>query len=86
VTPPTPLPEWLAEHGLTKYSRLFVDNAVGLDVLPQLTEGDLKDLGIPLGDRKRILVAVKTLAPAISRSEATPAAPEASPERQAERR
>jgi class 3 adenylate cyclase len=52
--------EWLAAVGLPQYARLFEENRVGLDVLPHLTEQDLKDLGIPLGDRKRLLVAVKS--------------------------
>ena len=44
------LREWLAAHGLEKYAELLSENAVDLDVLAQITEGDLKDLGIPLGD------------------------------------
>ena len=40
---------------------MFAESAVGLDVLAQITETDLKDLGIPLGDRKRILAAIQSL-------------------------
>jgi SAM (Sterile alpha motif) domain-containing protein len=53
--------EWLAAEGLPQYIDLFAQNRVELDVLPDLTERDLKDLGIPLGDRKRLLKAIQSL-------------------------
>jgi len=55
---PGSIETWLKGLGLSKYSALFAENEIGLDVLPELTEDDLKDLGIPLGDRKRLLQAV----------------------------
>ncbi len=58
---PGGIDHWLKEIGLTKYSALFADNKIGLDVLTDLSEADLKDLGIPLGDRKRLLKAVASL-------------------------
>jgi class 3 adenylate cyclase/tetratricopeptide (TPR) repeat protein len=54
--------EWLAATGLAQYLELFEKNRLGLDVLAELTERDLQDLGIPLGDRKRLLKAIQTLA------------------------
>jgi SAM domain (Sterile alpha motif) len=49
----------------------FRDNAIGFDVLPQLTDEHLKDLGLPLGDRLRLLKAAAILAgPAEPRSAA----------------
>jgi class 3 adenylate cyclase/tetratricopeptide (TPR) repeat protein len=56
---------WLRELGLQRYESLFARNAIDSDVLPELTEGDLEKLGIPLGDRKRILKAIRSL-PAVS--------------------
>ena len=53
--------QWLQGLGLSKYSGLFAENEIGLDVLPDLTEVDLKDLGIPLGDRKRLLKSIVSL-------------------------
>src|SRR5512134_3768447 len=50
--------EWLSGLGLAQYVDVFVENAVDTDVLFDLTEADLEDLGIPLGDRKRILKAI----------------------------
>ena len=45
--------EWLRNLGLGKYEPEFIENAIDLDVLPELTEDDLEKLGMPLGDRKR---------------------------------
>jgi predicted ATPase len=52
------LGQWLELHGLGKYTGVFVENDVGFDVLPQLTEEHLKDLGVSLGDRLRLLKAL----------------------------
>jgi len=38
--------------------RAFDKNGVGMDVLPTLSDFDLADIGIGLGDRRRILMAV----------------------------
>jgi class 3 adenylate cyclase len=58
------LAAWLQEVGLGRYADLFTRHAVDLDVLADLTDGDLKGLGIPLGDRKRLLTAVRARAAA----------------------
>jgi class 3 adenylate cyclase/predicted ATPase len=50
--------EWLAEHGLAQYDAIFAQNVIDIDILFDLTEADLEKLGIPLGDRKRILKAI----------------------------
>jgi class 3 adenylate cyclase len=52
---------WLRALGLGRYEPAFIENAIDSDVLPELTEGDLKKLGIPLGDRKRLIRAVKAI-------------------------
>ena len=54
--------EWLRNLGLGKYEPEFIANAIDLDVLPELTEDDLEKLGLPLGDRKRFIRAIKTTA------------------------
>src|SRR5215472_14044939 len=53
---------WLRDLGLGHYEPAFIENAIDGDVLPELTEGDLKKLGIPLGDRKRLIKAIRTMA------------------------
>jgi class 3 adenylate cyclase len=56
---------WLAGIGLEQYGPLFVDEAIELAVLPDLHDGDLKNLDIPLGHRKRILRAIGELRGAV---------------------
>src|SRR5262245_38136928 len=53
---------WLRNLGLEKYEPAFIENAIDLDVLPELTEDDLEKLGMPLGDRKRFVKAIKAMA------------------------
>ncbi len=55
------LKQFLERHGLGKYTQLLVENAIGLDVLPDLSDSDLKEIGLPLGDRKRLLMAALQL-------------------------
>jgi class 3 adenylate cyclase/predicted ATPase len=50
---------WLRNLGLGQYEPVFVENAIDRDVLPELTEDDLAKLGIPLGDRKRLIKSIK---------------------------
>src|SRR5262245_5965416 len=53
--------EWLASIGLREYAQRFADNAIDLSVVRELTEQDLKDLGVLLGHRRRILRAIAEL-------------------------
>ena len=48
---------WLKDLGLERYSELFVKNEIDFDVLPELTSEDLKELGLPLGPRRKVLSA-----------------------------
>ena len=56
------LSEWLQENGLEQHLTLLEQNDVDLDTLRILRDGDLKELGLPFGARKRLLAAIKTLA------------------------
>ena len=60
---------WLRELGLGRYERAFIENAIDNDVLPELTEDDLKKLGIPLGDRKRLIKAIRAMSSGSSRAD-----------------
>jgi class 3 adenylate cyclase/predicted ATPase/ABC-type transport system involved in cytochrome c biogenesis ATPase subunit len=53
--------EWLASLGLGEYAQRFANNAIDLSVLRDLTEQDLKDLGVLLGHRRKILRAIAEL-------------------------
>jgi class 3 adenylate cyclase/predicted ATPase len=55
--------EWLSSHGLADYVDRFVENRIDLSVMPDLTDDDLKELGVLLGDRRRILRLIAELAP-----------------------
>lgn len=50
---------WLKSIRMGKYLQLFIDNEIDVDVLPELTDADLKELEIPLGSRRRLLKAVE---------------------------
>src|ERR671911_1706660 len=52
--------QWLEQQGLDQYARAFEHN-IGFDVLLGLGDDDLKELGLPLGDRKRLLKAIADL-------------------------
>ena len=54
--------DWLGRIGLPQYAESFAKQRIGLDVVPQLMDEDLKELGIPLGDRKRLLTAISAFA------------------------
>jgi hypothetical protein len=62
--------DWLDRLGLGEYAEVFEREKVMLDDLPELSEEDLKDLGLPLGPRKRILRAARNL-----RTEQKPSSP-----------
>src|SRR5512132_3656359 len=53
--------EWLASIGLSEYAQRFAENAIDLSVLRDLTEQDLKDLGVLLGHRRKMLRAIAEL-------------------------
>jgi class 3 adenylate cyclase/predicted ATPase len=53
--------EWLASIGLSEYAETFAKNAIDLSVLRDLTEQDLKELGVLLGHRRKILRAISEL-------------------------
>lgn len=57
----TGIAEWLASIGLGEYAQRFDENAIDLSVVRDLTEQDLKDLGVLLGHRRKILRAIAEL-------------------------
>ena len=54
---------WLEENGLGQLAGVFLKNDVDLDVLPHLSDEDLKELGLSLGQRRRFLVALREAPP-----------------------
>ena len=53
--------DWLRSLGLAQYEAKFRDNAIGMDILADLTENDLGQFGVLFGDRKRLLKAIASL-------------------------
>ncbi|MDP6691662.1 MAG: adenylate/guanylate cyclase domain-containing protein [Alphaproteobacteria bacterium] len=52
---------WLADLGLGDYAEIFAENRIDFDVLAELEEADLRELGLALGDRKRLKKAIAGL-------------------------
>ncbi|MBV8106045.1 MAG: AAA family ATPase [Hyphomicrobiales bacterium] len=76
--------KWLHSVALGQYAAMFRERKIDWDVLPELTEADLKRLGMSLGSRKRLMQAIADLetpsrvgSPACARP--TPAAVERRP-------
>src|SRR5262245_65951111 len=64
---------WLCEIGLAQYAEIFRANDIDGELLGQLTNDDLKDIGVAsLGHRKKLLKAIAALT-------AAPAAPSSIP-------
>jgi class 3 adenylate cyclase/tetratricopeptide (TPR) repeat protein len=53
--------EWLASLGLSEYVQLFAENGIDRSVLRDLTDQDLKDVGVLLGHRRKMLRAIAQL-------------------------
>jgi class 3 adenylate cyclase/predicted ATPase len=53
--------EWLRGLGLGRYETVFREHAIDIDVLADLTDGELAQIRVPLGDRKRLLKAIASL-------------------------
>ncbi len=75
----TELRKWLDEQGLSACAEALEANDVDLDVLPEITDEDLKEIGLSLGNRRRLLAA------AAKRVQAEPSEPgESGPSAQVE--
>ena len=53
--------DWLEKLGMSEYAQRFAESRIDFSVLPELTDQDLKDLGVVLGDRRKILRAIAGL-------------------------
>jgi class 3 adenylate cyclase len=55
--------DWLQSLGMSEYAPRFVENDIDVSVLSHLTDQDLKELGVSLGHRRKILAAIAELGP-----------------------
>ena len=54
---------WLRGLGLSQYEQAFRYHAVDIDLLPKLTGGDLRELGVAaVGHRRKLLEAMRRCA------------------------
>ena len=59
---PQPIVDWLEKLGLGQHTQRFLENEIDVSVLRHLTDQDLKDIGVPLGHRRKILAAISEAA------------------------
>ncbi|HEY7244884.1 MAG TPA: AAA family ATPase [Xanthobacteraceae bacterium] len=62
----TRLESWLQKHELSSIEQLLKAHDITLDVLPELTEQDLRELGLSLGLRRKLERAIRRNPPASS--------------------
>src|SRR5215813_21902 len=55
------LGNWLRNQGLERFEAAFRDNGIDESVLPHLTEDHLRELGLPLGARIKLIAAIAAL-------------------------
>jgi hypothetical protein len=53
--------EWLESNNLQKYEAIFSENDIELDIIPQIEDDDLREMGVSIGDRKRFVNAKTNL-------------------------
>jgi class 3 adenylate cyclase len=56
--------DWLKKLGMSEYTERFAENGIDISVLRDLTDQDLKDIGVLLGHRRKILRAIGELSSA----------------------
>jgi class 3 adenylate cyclase len=83
---PDDLRPWLQRIGLEQLVDTFAANDIDLDVLPELSDEDLKELGLSLGHRRRLLRAIAELPSERLHPAAQTAGPSGDAVREAERR
>jgi len=60
--------DWLEALGMSEYAARFAESDIDTSVLRDLTDQDLKDLGVSLGHRRKMLRAIAELASAVPTS------------------
>ena len=78
--------EWLTALELDHLTPVFNESQIGLRDLPLLSEDDLKELGLQLGPRRRVLNAIANIKPVGTASAAEKQKPEHQLHLEAERR
>ena len=74
-----PIADWLEKLGMSEYAQRFAENGIDISVLSDLTDQDLKDIGVLLGHRRKILRAIGELHGTVRGPRESIAAPEPKP-------
>jgi class 3 adenylate cyclase/tetratricopeptide (TPR) repeat protein len=82
----TRVADWLANLDLGQYAQNFADADIEFGILPDLTDEDLRELGLTLGHRRKFLRAAADLQASSSDSQRRPANPPGATKDSAERR
>jgi class 3 adenylate cyclase/predicted ATPase len=53
--------DWLEKLGLGQYAKRFAENDISFSILPDLTDQDLKEIGVSLGHRRQLLRGIANL-------------------------
>ena len=53
--------DWLEKLGMSEYAQRFAESRIDFSVLSDLTDQDLRELGVVLGDRRKMLRAIAAL-------------------------
>ncbi len=77
--------DWLRKLGMSEYAERFAENGIDVSVLRHLTDQDLKDIGVLLGHRRKMLAAIAELGGAVLATP-QPALTQRKPQDAAERR
>jgi class 3 adenylate cyclase len=79
--------DWLQKLGLGQYAQRFAENDISFSILSDLTDQDLKEIGVSLGHRRQLLRAItelkggETVALKLTNENIAPAAPHETAER-----
>src|SRR5271156_2606231 len=60
--------DWLKTLGMSEYAERFAENRIDFSVLRDLTDQGLKDLGVVLGDRRKMLRSIAEFAGSVPAS------------------
>ena len=77
--------DWLETLGMSEYAQRFAENDIDTSVLRDLTDQNLKELGVSLGHRRKMLRAIAELS-GVAPTSPQPALTEPKPQDTAERR
>ena len=67
--------DWLQKLGLGQYAQRFAENDITFSILADLTDQDLKEIGVPLGHRRQLLREAANLGKTVGTPPLAPSVP-----------